>query len=752
MRYFVCVFFLFLDKTGSSQTVAVLSATDSLRIPFASLLVTGQNTRYSEIASDLGVFTINHRFNDSSRYEITVYCFGYEKLTAVYTGSQISRLKTVVLNPTKVKLEEVVITAQYEPVQAEKSVQRIKVIDQEKIQQMGAVNLRDVLTNQLNVRLTQDNILGSGMNLQGLSGENVKILMDGVPVIGRLNGNIDLSQINLANIERIEIVEGPLSVQYGTNALAGTINLITKKERQGVGTKKITGGVQTYYESIGTYNLGVDLSLRFKKQSFQINAGRNYFDGWNKEKPFYFPEEKVADSSRYLAWKPKEQYFGGLSYQYFFKKGEAGFSSSLFDERIVNRGYPRAPFGESAFDDYYSTQRFDNSIFLKRKLTPSWSVNALAAYNYYRRIKKTVFKDLTTLEERLSENGSDQDTSVFTQTMSRASFIHSVPASKLNYELGYDVNYESTSGKRISKELQAMGDYAVFATAEYKLAGKLLLKPGLRYAYNTAYHTPLVPSFHVKWSHNERHAFRGSYAKGFRAPTIKELYFLFVDVNHNIVGNSELRAEQSDNYALSYLYSREINRCRVKIESNFFYNSIYNLITLAQLNASSTEYTYVNIGRYKTVGWQGSAGLSFQRLFIQAGFNYTGRYNALSSESKTPAFTYSPEALLNLTYKIWPRYKTSLAMFYKYTGRLPGYSEVNGQVLPTSVNDYQMLDLTLNHCFLKERLTLTLGCKNFLNVTTIGSTVTAEGAHSVAGGSLSVSTGRNYFVKLLFKL
>ena len=53
-------------------------------------------------------------------------------------------------------------------------------------------------------------------------------MIDDVAVIGRLNGNIDLSQINLNNVERIEIVEGPLSVEYGTDALAGTINLITK--------------------------------------------------------------------------------------------------------------------------------------------------------------------------------------------------------------------------------------------------------------------------------------------------------------------------------------------------------------------------------------------------------------------------------------------------------------------------------------------------------------------------------------------
>ncbi len=53
-----------------------------------------------------------------------------------------------------------------------------------------------MLTNELNVRLSQDNVLGSSLSIQGISGQNIKILVDGVPVIGRLDGNIDLNQIN----------------------------------------------------------------------------------------------------------------------------------------------------------------------------------------------------------------------------------------------------------------------------------------------------------------------------------------------------------------------------------------------------------------------------------------------------------------------------------------------------------------------------------------------------------------------------
>ena len=54
----------------------------------------------------------------------------------------------------------------------------------------------DVLEQEINIRLSQDNILGSSLSIQGLDGQNIKIMIDGVPVIGRLDGNIDISQIN----------------------------------------------------------------------------------------------------------------------------------------------------------------------------------------------------------------------------------------------------------------------------------------------------------------------------------------------------------------------------------------------------------------------------------------------------------------------------------------------------------------------------------------------------------------------------
>jgi len=80
-----------------------------------------------------------------------------------------------------------------------------------------------MLSTELNIRTTHDGALGSSLTMQGLGGEHIKILVDGVPVIGRENGNIDLDQINLQNVDHIEVINGPMSVVYGSNALAGVI-------------------------------------------------------------------------------------------------------------------------------------------------------------------------------------------------------------------------------------------------------------------------------------------------------------------------------------------------------------------------------------------------------------------------------------------------------------------------------------------------------------------------------------------------
>ena len=175
--------------------------------------------------------------------------FTYLSIMIIVLNAELAKGQTDSVTFSR-SLIELVITGNYKPTGIDKSVLPTRNITLEKLAPLGLQNVADVLKYQANIRIQQDPLLGSGMSMQGISGENVKILIDGVPVIGRQNGNIDLSQLNIYNVERIEVVEGPLSVQYGTNALAGTINIITKK------TPKKTLDFQgsTYFESAGHFN------------------------------------------------------------------------------------------------------------------------------------------------------------------------------------------------------------------------------------------------------------------------------------------------------------------------------------------------------------------------------------------------------------------------------------------------------------------------------------------------------------------
>jgi len=647
-------------------------------------------------------------------------------------------------------LETFVVTAQYEKTSKEKAINKVRVISRVKIDALAAVNLGDILKNELNVRLSQDNVLGSFMSLQGISGQNVKILIDGVPIIGRLSGSIDVSQINLNNIERIEIVEGPLSVNYGTDALAGTINLITKKKKN----NGLSYDLNSYYESIGQYNL--DGSLNFKKNhnQFKLSAGRNFFDGWSSYDSFFqFPKSRPADTLRAKPWNPKEQLFGSFNYLYSKEKLSLKTYINYFDEQITNRGMPRNPYFETAFDDYYNTWRKDFGINLNKKLKNDGKIKVLAAYNHYKRIKLKYLKDLTNLEQQLTQTPGDQDTTKFDMLISRGSY--SDINGELNFQLGYEINIESSLGKRIKGRTQEQSNYAIFGSTKWKANEYLILQPALRLAYNSSYQAPPIPSFNFKFS-NKNLTLRGSYAKGFRAPSLKELYFYFVDINHNIVGNPNLKEEKSNNFIVDISWKKIYNQSIINIDGGVFFNDINNLITRVLTDSNLQQYSYINIGNYKTTGLKINSELKFDYLTIDVGAAHIGRYNDLSENFKSISnFNFSPEIRSSIIYN-WPKYNLRLSTFYKYTGPTIRFNlNDDDEIIESTMGSFNTMDAniakTFNNIQNKFSIEWIFGLKNLFDVQNVNSSGSSSGVHTQSSNSAPVSWGRSVFSTIKIK-
>jgi outer membrane receptor for ferrienterochelin and colicins len=715
------------DSSGQQAVVRVQDEKTGQPVPYAHVCfqaveggrqvhaITEENGTVPNLSESIAIVAISY--------------VGYETLfDTIKPGETV----TLSLKPKIQDMNEVVVTAQYSPQRVDKSIYKVKVINSRQIEQKAANNLNDLLSSELNIRISQDGALGTSMSLQGLSGEHIKFLVDGVPVIGRMNGNIDISQLNLYNVDHIEVIEGPMSVVYGSNALAGVINIITKENRN----TRLSVYAKGYLESVGIYNYDMGASYKVKDHVFSFSGGRNFFDGYSDN-----------DTLRSVRWKPKRQYFFDGYYLYSRPKLKFKVSSSWFDEKLLSRGNLMAPYYETAFDSYFLTSRSTSKIELNQQLKEHRYLSLMGSYAYYARKKETYFNDLTTLTETPTTNPEDFDTTRFHNVLCRGTFSKSNPESRLNYQLGFDFNIEIGTGKRITDDKQQIGDYAVFLSVQYEPLKWMVIQPGIRYIYNTKYQAPLVYSLNLKFAFLENYNIRASYSRGFRAPSLKELYLYFVDVNHNVQGNPDLEAEDSHNVNLSLQYNRETSKSFVGTELNFFYNNINNIITLAE--ASGDLYTYINVDKYITQGVQLVVNYRlYPWLSIRTGGGVTGRYNSLSDETDIEkTFYYSPDAVVTTTYR-WLKYEMDFTLDYKFTGRLPQFFvDESGQVAEGYVSAYNTMDFTMQKSFLKDRLSIGAGVKNIFNNTTIPAAGGSGEAHSGGSGDYPVGWGRTFFIQ-----
>lgn len=726
---------LLLCNTAIAQTVlrATNVSGENIEDALVQVLCKATKKEFVGFTDAAGILKVPFK----SEALLQVKKLGYKGYT---TTAQLSDTLHIQLERDNIDINDVVVTGQASATTSQASINTIKIIDRKKIDEMGAVNLRDALTNQLNARITQDNVLGASISLNGISGQGIKLLLDGVPIIGRMDGSIDLSQINLSNIERIEIVEGPMSVVYGSDALGGVINLISKRKVK----EELSGSLNGYYESNGTYNADARFSFRWRDISFTTSGGRNFFDGYS---PNYDWQKRT------MQWKPRTQYLNDNTFSFKIKQTKHLLFSNFFDEKITNRGAPTVTsYSAYGFDEYYLTRRWGIGEQSDFYLKGNNHLQFINSFSHYRRIKNTYRKDLTTGNSELTPTAVDDDTSKFHLLLFRATWTNT-QVKKFQFQAGYDFNIETAIGQRLENNLQNIQDYALFSTIQYSPVERVSLKAGVRGAYNTRYGTPVVPSFHFKVDISKVISLRASYAQGFRAPSLKELSMFFVDVNHNIKGNSELKAERSHNVQLELTYQPKLKDFAFALKPSLFFNHIGNMISLALLDPSAQLYSYINIDKFQSTGFNVNGNITHKYFDFNAGMTYTGRYNQLSeSRDDVPHFNWAAEFSSSISVSI-PKIKTSIAAFYKFNSALPGFAvDADDNVYQTWIQSYSMLDASVTVRIWKERFMVTAGAKNLLNVKSINYNSTNGGAHGGGGNSMSVGMGVTGFVALKINL
>jgi outer membrane receptor for ferrienterochelin and colicins len=740
MKLFKILLFLLIFGQANAQTLfKVVDKTTMAPVPYANICIESLNGKEKS-------------YSTSDEKGETLKFLGEKAIIAVSSTGYLTEIDTIqtiqqciiYLTPSASDLDEVVVTASSRPKTRDKSIYKIEMISSSQIKDRAATNMSDLLSSQVSLRVEQNGSLGSSVRMQGLSGEQVKILIDGVPVVGRVNGNIDLSQLNLNNVDHVEIIEGPMSVLYGSDAMGGVINIITRDYSK----KPIAITSQVYYESIGRYNAAFAISLYKNRHSLNLSGSRDFFSG----------ASLPGDLTRVQSWKPRLQYTFEGAYTYTTRYHKLKFSSSFYNEEFRILGTPRPDSiykisGDNIFlnliasDAYNFTRRTSNRAeytFHRDKNT----FDLVSAYSTFRRILNTYSNDLTSLHKTL-DGVAGQDTQRIESIMTKGIWSNTY-FEHLETFGGLDFNFDHAQDKADFGNKE-MTDIAAFLNMQYSPNEVISFQPGARLIYNSRFPAPLVYSFNFKYAPAKQLAIRLSYAKGFRSPSLKELFFNFTELEHDVHGNPDLKAEYSHNVSASADYRTKAGAGNIRMNLSLFFNQLKNKIDYLTDPTNPLKATLINLplNNYRNFGTNVLASYQYSEFSIESGMDLT----AVSTLENTSSFNYSQNYIGNLIYS-FPSKKLRFTANYKYNGRFILYvaeKQENGQLnvsKETLANGYHNLDAQLSRLILHDKIDVGIGVKNMFNNTLV------KASANSSGGSTSglVGWGRTYFVKMNFNL
>lgn len=741
-KFFSALVFCLISIAGFSQVhITLTDKISGKALEGVALYSKGADNGNHKV---LGVTDSDGKFVASEKLPVTLVTshIGYSQYE--FEISQPGDI-TIELDQAVTLLEDVIVTGQYEPTSVRQSVYKVRVLNEERIKSQGCSRIQDVLSTELNIRFQQDQALGvSTISMQGLPGQNVKVLLDGVPIVGRqaATNAIDLNQININTIERIEIVEGPMSTIYGADALAGVINIITKKPER----ERLSGSVKLHEESVG------DEFSFFKEGIHQQNINVGYkWNTWYTVADFAHTYNGgwVGDATgREQQWNPKKQWLAGTTVGIRKNSWDAFYRLDYLNENIYN---PAEYSGNEALDQHYITNRYMHQLQGKVQIGEKLDFNGIFSCTDYSRKTQTTTVDKATGEETLALGPGLQDVTEYDGATIRGTFHYKI-SNKFSVQSGYDINLELGTGGRLKEGENSLDDYALFLSAEIKPVSFISIRPGIRVVRNSVYEAPpVIPSINTRFEISPKHDVRLSYGRGFRAPSLRELYFNFFDSNHAIIGNPNLEAELSHSLNASWnWYIIKSSSLLYTSSVNGFYNAIDNMINYA---TEGTVTTLINIDKYKSQGFTWTNSLQMNSLNISAGFGYTGRYNQYAeSDNDLPEFTWSPEFNSSASYA-FANIGITASAYYKFTGKTPFYEPNTASDPPVHLakaGSYHWADFTIQKTFMN-RFNASIGVRNLFDVTQVGSTSLQSGTHS-AGGSNLVGCGRSFFMTLTLNL
>jgi len=257
----------------------------------------------------------------------------------------------------------------------------------------------------------------------------------------------------------------------------------------------------------------------------------------------------------------------------------------------------------------------------------------------------------------------------------------------------------------------------------YKPTSKLLIQPGLRYSFNNVATVPMSATFNVRYDISSHISSRFSYARGYRIPEIKELYFRFIDVNHNIQGNPHLQTETNDNFQFGIDVKPPKSQEKSHLVSySTSLNTTYfikdNAIDIVNVNPANNEFQYFNLGKYRGLIFNLDNRLKYKEYLLSLGMSlngYSRYFNGTVNQIEDYMFNWTTN--LNFTYyfKKQDIKLTTINKFYSVNNFIV-YNLPANKVEASQFPAYMYSDINASKYLWKKRINLTIGVKNIFNI------------------------------------
>ncbi|MEM9066907.1 MAG: TonB-dependent receptor [Myxococcota bacterium] len=590
----------------------------------------------------------------------------------------------------------------------------VEVITQEEIDRSGAETLAELLEERAGLQ-TFNAFRGQGVQLRGLEPEHTLILVDGERTIGRIDGTLDLTRWQLEDVERVEIARGSASALWGSDALAGVINIIPRRGQEGwTASARATYGYQDRRRSNrrsnfeggpriddgedlpddsygGTYDLVGRLGYGTQRAGGTVFLGYHRLDGFDLD-----PRDGATNAP------DTETITAGLS-------GWAKFGPTTLRLRseILHR------------DDVIFEARGPRLIRERLNRTDTANVSLTPVIDFDRgqltmRVAYSRFRDQF-LRRIVGEEQIDP-TTITTEQLGQLQgrYVHSFNDAHV-FTIGYDTSLETLRTPRLQRT-GTRARLAPYVQHEWTVSEEpyVAVVPGIRLDADSWFGTAVSPKVAVRVDPHEKLVLRASGGRGFRAPDFRELLLQFTDnesLGYIVFGNPDLEPETS----WSVDGGAELRLGRAWLGVTGYATYVDDLITvdLFEVDGAVSRFGYVNVGSARTRGLEAQARFAPLRGGDHR-FRIDASYTFLDADDRTNNRPLPGRArhagTLHLRYQHQPSGISAL-----WRSRLSGERIFFDGDERIEAEPFLSLDLRLEKNFAGDRFRIFVGVDNVLN-------------------------------------